>query len=171
MRRLFSRAALPLAALALAMACSGGPEQPAAPVQQTKAPDFSLATPLGGKISLQAKEASGPVLLLFWSVYCGACQYIVPDLNALQEKYKDKFSIIGVSIGDAPYEVSDYAATKKIKYPLVLDTEGKVSETYHVRGTPTAILVGRDGMVKHVWLGYSPSLYSDIETSLSTLLK
>ena len=162
-------------ALALALACSGkndasAPETPAAPAQ--KAPDFTLSTPLGASVHLDAAETAGPVLVLFWSVYCGACQYIVPDLNELQEKYKSKgFSVIGVSVGDPAYAVSEYAGTKKINYQLVLDTDGKISARYHIRGTPTAVLIGKDGLVKKTWLGYAPSMYSDIETSLSKLLK
>ncbi|MFA5160703.1 MAG: TlpA disulfide reductase family protein [Elusimicrobiales bacterium] len=156
-----------LLAAVLAAGCSGG-EAPAG----RKAPDFALNSPRGASLHLQAAEAGGPVLVVFWSVYCGACRYMVPLLNALQDKYGGKgLSVIAVSIADPAADVAEYGSRNGLKYPLALDGDGAVARLYGVRGTPTSILVDKDGTIRKTWVGYSPAMDSELDTILPAMMK
>jgi len=160
----------PLLILTLVLAgCGLGVEQPAF----KKAPDFVLNTPRGASLHLQSEEASGPVFVVFWSVYCEACHELVPLLNRMQDKYGGKgISIIAISVGDPARDVIDYAASHGLKYPLALDSNASVAHLYGIKGTPTAVLIGKDGTIKKAWWqGYYPGMDAEVDAALSASLK
>ena len=46
-----------------------------------------------------AKLETGKVYVVeFWATWCGPCRAMIPHLTELQEKYKNKVTIIGVSV-------------------------------------------------------------------------
>ncbi len=64
------------------------------------APDFTLTTPDGKKVSLS--QFRGKVLLLdFWATWCGPCLREMPNVIALYKKYHSKgLEILGVSLDE-----------------------------------------------------------------------
>src|SRR5438270_3559135 len=63
------------------------------------APEFKLDSIDGKPLSLAS--ARGKVVLLnFWATWCGPCRAEIPDLIALQQKYKDQLQIIGLTVDD-----------------------------------------------------------------------
>ena len=62
------------------------------------APDFTVQTPDGGKLTLY--DVKGKVKLLdFWASWCHPCRELNPELIALYEKYHDKgLEIVGISL-------------------------------------------------------------------------
>ena len=61
------------------------------------APDFKL-TALDGKPLTLAALQGKVVLLNFWATWCGPCRAEIPDLVALQERYKDRLQIVGLNV-------------------------------------------------------------------------
>jgi thiol-disulfide isomerase/thioredoxin len=65
------------------------------------AADFSLRALDGRKVRLT--ELRGKVVLInFWTTWCPACVSEIPELIALQKRYGEKLSIIGVSLDFVP---------------------------------------------------------------------
>src|SRR5215831_17252262 len=63
------------------------------------------------------------VLVNFWATWCPPCREEIPDLVALQQKYKDKLQIIGISEDeDGPAKVRPFAQQKGMNYPIVMAT-------------------------------------------------
>src|SRR4051794_25828149 len=59
-------------------------------------PAFTL-TDLDGK-TMRSTDWHGKVVLLnFWATWCGPCRAEIPDLVALQDKYRDELVIVGIS--------------------------------------------------------------------------
>ena len=56
----------------------------------------------------------------------------------------------------------------ELKYET-LCTEG-IPEKYHVQGFPTLVIIGPDGKVKDVHVGYSPTLRADVGKVIEGLL-
>jgi len=127
---------------------------------------------LDGRRHLTLEQNRGKVVLLgFWSVYCGACDEAQPFFARISGRMdKAAFSLITVNTGDDPEDVRAYAAEKKIKYPVGLDTGHKAVSAFRVRGTPAFILLDKKGAERARWLGYFPDLESDIESAIKKIM-
>ncbi len=58
-------------------------------------------------------------------------------------------TILAVNIKEDRTHVARWIKEKGVSVPVLLDPDGAVSARYAVRGTPTVVLVGRDGQ----WVG------------------
>src|ERR1700693_4103946 len=59
------------------------------------APEFKLKEFSGKEVNLESSR--GKVILLnFWATWCGPCRAEIPELVALQNRYKDRLRIIGL---------------------------------------------------------------------------
>jgi thiol-disulfide isomerase/thioredoxin len=124
------------------------------------APDFTLET-LDGK-SLNLAGSRGKVVLLnFWATWCGPCRAEIPDLIALQQKYKDQLQIIGLVVDeDDASEVKQVVAASHINYPVAMSSS-EVRKNYGGIGAlPTSFVLDAQGRVvqKHEGLR-DPILY------------
>ena len=93
------------------------------------------------------------VLVNFWATWCPPCRAEIPDLVALQEKYRGRLQIIGVSEDEgSPEEVRRFAADFKINYPIVMSTPELGQYFPNVYALPTTFVIDREMRVvqKHV---------------------
>ena len=119
------------------------------------APGFALATLDGGRLSLQ--ELSGrPVLMNFWATWCPPCRAEIPHLVSAYEKYGDEgLEILAVDLQSDvdPDAVRAFAQEFGMTFPILLDSTGSVERAYLVRGYPTSIFIGRDGVIERIHWG------------------
>ena len=122
------------------------------PSKPKVAEDFSLPTPDGGSFKLSAQRGK-VVLVNFWATWCPPCRAEIPDLVRLQEKYRDRLQIIGISEDEsAPEVVKRFAADHKMNYPIVM-TSPEIEKMFPgISALPTSFLIDRDSRVvqKHV---------------------
>ena len=135
------------------------------------APDFSLRTVAGPNLRLQ--EQRGQVVMInFWATWCGPCRQEMPHLSKLYEKYRASgFVLLGVNVDDDARNAAELAAKLGIKFPVLLDTDKKVSRQYDLVTMPSTVLIDRDGKVRHVHRGYQSGLEDTYEKQLRELLK
>jgi thiol-disulfide isomerase/thioredoxin len=124
------------------------------------APDFKLPG-LDGK-PLTLGDSHGKVILLnFWATWCGPCRAEIPDLIALQNKYKDQLQIIALTVDeDDPATVKKFIEENGINYRVAMAT-GEIRLKYGGIGAlPTSFMVDAEGRVmqKHEGL-HDPLLY------------
>jgi thiol-disulfide isomerase/thioredoxin len=115
-------------------------------------PAFSAKDVDGRDVS--AASLRGKVVILnFWATWCPPCRAEIPDLIALQEKYKDQVQIIGISMDEAPAaEVKRFAADHGMNYPIVMSTPEIEKNFPGIAALPTSYIVNHDARVvqKHV---------------------
>lgn len=135
------------------------------------APDFTLRSVGGANLRLQ--EQRGQVVLVnFWATWCGPCRQEMPHLNALYSKYRSSgFVLLGVNIDDDPRAAADLAAKLGVRFPVLLDTDKKVSRVYDMSAMPATLLIDRDGRVRHIHRGYRDGVERTYEEQLRSLLK
>jgi thiol-disulfide isomerase/thioredoxin len=118
-----------------------------------------IAVPVFTARDLDGREVSntslhGKVLIVnFWATWCPPCRAEIPDLIALQEKYRDQVQIIGISEDEAPVEtVKRFVADHKMNYPVVMLTPDLEKMFPGISALPTSFIVNRDGRIvqKHV---------------------
>jgi len=68
-----------------------------------------------------------PVLVDFWAVWCAPCQVIVPTLEDLIQKYKEKVKIVKLNVDENMKTPSKYGITSIPT--LLLFKDGELKET------------------------------------------
>lgn len=156
--RLLIHAARTLAAAALFTAAGTAA---AALTPSAGAPDFTLPS-LDGP-NLRLKEQRGQVVMInFWATWCGPCRVEMPHLAKLYEKYRASgFTLLAVNIDEDPRKAASLAKQLGMRFPVLLDTDKKVSRLYDLATMPSTVLVDRDGRVRYVHRGYRDG-YEDI---------
>ena len=121
-----------------------------------EAPNFTLKSNSGKNIKLS--ELRGQVVLInFWASWCGPCRQEMPELKKLYSKYKKLgFTILGVNVEEDNTEALKIIKDDKISFPVLFDTENKVSRLYDVTGMPTTVLVDRNGNMRYLHRAYKP---------------
>ena len=137
----------------------------------TTAPDFTLRTMDGPNLRLQ--EQRGQVVLVnFWATWCGPCRQEIPHLNKLYEKYRSSgFVLLGVNIDDDAKVAADVAAKLGVKFPVLLDTDKKVSRLYDMSAMPATVVIDRDGRVRYIHRGYREGYEQTYDQQIRGLLK
>jgi len=127
-------------------------------------PAFSLRTLDGRTIS--SSELRGKVTLInFWATWCGPCRAEIPDLIALQNKYKNELQVIGISEDEAPPEaVKQFVAAHKMNYAVAMSTPEIEKLFPGTVALPTSVLVDRDGRIVQRHVGMLTAARTEMET-------
>lgn len=116
------------------------------------APDFELET-LDGKTIKLSEMRDKNVILNFWATWCGYCVLEMPDLQKLQEKYKDDLLILTVNVGESKEVVQKFMEENNLNLAVVLDKDMAVSNNYGIRSYPTTIAVNKKGEAVRGYVG------------------
>ncbi|MBI5926366.1 MAG: TlpA family protein disulfide reductase [Aquabacterium sp.] len=137
----------------------------------SQAPDFTLRAMKGANTRLQ--ELRGRVVMVnFWATWCGPCRQEMPHLNRLHEKYnRAGLVLLGVNVDDDPGNAAAVATKLGIQFPVLLDTDKKVSDQYDLQAMPSTYLIDRDGKVRFVHRGYLNGYEALYEKQIRELLK
>ena len=57
-----------------------------------------------------------------------------------------------------------------LDYPI-LHVEQNIVQQYHVQGFPSVFIIGPDGMMRDVEVGYSPKLHDKLATKITGLIQ
>lgn len=140
------------------------------PLVNKPAPSFDLETVDGTKFNL-ASQKGKVVVLDFWATWCGPCTMALPIITEVTSSLKDKDVVfLAVNIQETPEQIKEFLNKKNLKISVGLDSEGKVAEMYQVRGIPQTVIVGKDGNVAEVHVGFSPDLKESFTKELNDIL-
>jgi thiol-disulfide isomerase/thioredoxin len=130
------------------------------------------ATALDGR-SLSSADWHGKVVLVnFWATWCPPCRAEIPDLIALQEKYRDHLVILGISEDEGSVDgVRRFVAEHKINYPIVMSTPELRKIFPQVMALPTTFVLDRDGNLTQKNVGMLNARETEASTRLLSGLK
>jgi peroxiredoxin len=161
----------------------GGARREAAPVTGSERASVCTAKQAPANLNFTVKDMHGAdvkladykgkvVLLNYWATWCGPCKVEIPDLVALQDKYRDRgFVVLGVSQDDDPETLRSFAASFKMNYPVLVgrDKPELLDAQGPLWGLPTSYLIGRDGTIctRHLGPATKEQFAREIEALLS----
>ena len=143
----------------------------AAALTSGTAPDFTLHSVAGANLRL--KEQRGQVVMLnFWASWCGPCRQEMPQLDRLYEKYHAAgFQLLGVNVDEDVRNATGVSSKLGLHFPVLLDTEKKVSRLYDLSTMPSTVLIDRDGRVRYIHRGYRDGYVQTYEDQIRELLR
>jgi peroxiredoxin len=115
------------------------------------APRLRLETIDGETIDLGALYGKKAVYLKFWATWCVPCRQQMPHFEHAYETAGPDMVVIAINVGfnDSVEAVRAYRKQLGITMPIVFD-DGSLGAAFHLRVTPTHIVIGRDGRIRYV---------------------
>ena len=139
-----------------------------APVVGKHAPDFTLYSINGTSFTLSQFQGY-KVLLNFWLLGCAACESEMPILQTAFDKYsRDQLIILAVNVRGDPDDVKFYLDRDKLTFPVLMDTDGNVDDSYSVPFFPTTFLIDSKGVINEI-VGERFQTISQIDDAVSKL--
>ncbi len=117
------------------------------------APDFELESLDGTKIKLSDLKGKN-VIINFWATWCGFCVAEMPDLQKLQDTYKDKdLIVLAVNVGESKEVAQKFMEENKLNLTVMLDKDSAVSNRYGLKSFPSTVTVNKKGEVVTGYIG------------------
>jgi peroxiredoxin len=133
----------------------GGQSQfSAGAVKGEPAPDFTLTDMQGQKVTLS--DLKGKVVILnFWATWCPPCREEMPSMEQLYRRYGGQ----GLVILAVNVEENGMSAVKRFlqrtpySFPILLDADAEVQNTYKVFRFPETFIIDRNGNIVEKVIG------------------
>lgn len=142
------------------------------PAVGTPAPDFRSRDAVTHEPIRLSQQTGKVVVLTFWATWCGPCRQELPILENLQAKVsKDQLVVYAVPFQE-PQQT--YSALIKLfrswKLTLIDDRVGYIAERYRINSIPHLYLIGRDGRIAAVHVGYGEGSVEDLVADVNAAL-
>lgn len=131
--------------------------------QGDKAPDFTVEMFDGEQVKLS--DLKGKVVLInFWATWCPPCRQEFTRVEKdLIERFKGKdFVFLPISRGEKKATVEKFRDQMNYTFPMGLDPKQDVYKKYASNYIPRNFIVGKDGKVIYVSVGYEPEEFNQM---------
>ncbi|MGB3429615.1 MAG: TlpA disulfide reductase family protein [Burkholderiaceae bacterium] len=133
------------------------------------APSFDVP---GTAANVRLADMKGKVVYVdFWASWCAPCKQSFPWMNDMQAKYGARgLQIVGITVDRKREDAEKFLASTPAKFMVAFDTTGKVAEAYKPKGMPTSYLIGADGVLRAMHVGFKDSDRAELEREIEAAL-
>lgn len=144
--------------------------QPAAAIE-VGAPAPALRLPgLQGPVDSAALKGQ-VVFVDFWASWCAPCRRSFPWLGEMQAKYGARgFQVVAVNVDRERSAADGFLAEVPARFTVAFDAGGDTPRRFGVRGMPTSVLVGADGLVLRRHEGFKDDDRAPLEAAIAAAL-
>ena len=115
--------------------------------------EAALLKCLDGKTSIDVGQIKGPTLVNVWGSWCGPCKQEMPIFVDFYSKYKEKVSLIGISVEEADVQdARDFVKLYGMSWPNLNDPDGSTRGTLGM-GVPITLFIDAQGKVAYKKIG------------------
>lgn len=131
-------------------------------------PDFTVVSTDGESITLsECLKEYKAVLLNFWYIGCGWCEYEFPFLEEYYSENKDNVLVLALDPYDNEASIAKYKSTMELSFPMAADAS--VISYFDISGFPTSVIIDSSGVCRKIEVG-AQSSKEDFEKLLSPYL-
>lgn len=137
------------------------------------APDFSYKE-LGSGKTMRLSDLKGkPVFINFWATWCPPCQ---AELKRVQKEIIDRFKgkdfvFLPISREDSYEQIKKFREKNGYTFPMGMDTDRKIFEKFATSSIPRNYIVGKDGKIVYLEIGYDEASFKALIEKIEQLLK
>lgn len=114
------------------------PDKPAAPAFELQGAD--------GKTYRLADMQGKPVIVNFWATWCPPCRAEMPSMQRAWQQLKDDgVLMVAVNVGEGKDEIAGFLEQVPVDFPLPMDTDMSVTQSWPMTGLPTTFVVDPQG--------------------------
>lgn len=134
-------------------------------------PECRLST-IDSPHAIDLSKFKGKVLYVdFWASWCGPCAKSFPFMNQLQEEFSGKgLAMIGVNLDENPEDAKSFLVQHAANFTIAADKDEQCAQQYDVKAMPSSYLIGRDGVIRHVHLGFREDAGKELREVVEKLL-
>lgn len=101
------------------------------------------------------KHPDRAVAVHFWADWCPICSAEEGNVTSVMKDWP--VMTIAMQSGPAT-EVANHLRKKGLNWPALVDTDGKITAGYGLKGVPAFVVIDRNGIIRSVSTGYTSEL-------------
>ncbi|QEG38549.1 redoxin domain-containing protein [Roseimaritima ulvae] len=142
------------------------------PLLGQAAPAFTSTLLDGQKFDLKQHRDKQVVVLDFWATWCGPCVEALPMIAKTTGRFADQDVVFyAVNVGEEEARIREFLKQQELDPAVLMDPEGEIADAYGATAIPQTVLIGKDGRVEAVHVGFSgPEAMAKILTAELTAL-
>jgi peroxiredoxin len=150
---------------------AGSEEEGPHPLLGQPAPPFKTIGVDDKPIDLAAHLGKDVVMLDFWATWCGPCVQAMPEVDGVAKKFADRGLVFyAVNVQEDAETIKEFLKTSELEVPVALDLDGSISQNYRAEGIPQTVLIGKDGKVQVVHVGFADGLADVLSQQVEDLM-
>lgn len=124
----------------------------------------------GSPMAIQAYRGQ-VVYLDFWASWCGPCLQSMPFMDEMQARLGERgLNVIALNLDEDPNDALVFLEQHPVKLRIA-STEGDSCPTrYEVQAMPSSFLIDRQGVIRHIELGFKKGQSAEILQRVEALL-
>ncbi len=145
------------------------------PIVGEAAPDFTLPDLAGSEVPL-ADYTGRPLIINFWTTWCGVCVHELPLFEEFYERYGDQVGLLTVCSGTSPEKAKELVKENSLTFPVLYDDGRTIAGLYQpprprdkrrIIAFPFTVFVDGTGTVIYAKIG----AFVDMDRLVSLLRK
>jgi thiol-disulfide isomerase/thioredoxin len=163
----------PLVAGLLLVAAAASGSESAAPSMPARSVPACALSPLGDAPVPDLARLRGHVIYVdFWASWCAPCAKAFPFLNRLEREFRAQgLHVVGINVDENAADATAFLARHPALFELAADAGGQCPRAFDVRAMPSSYLVDRQGLIRHVHLGFSAQDAAQLRRRVQELLQ